>query len=294
MASQDSASKPIYVSVLIENVKLNMEVDTGSAVSLISKKLYDKCFSKLPIQLTKTRLTSYTGEIIQLLGFIEVSVRYEYHNKKLNLFVIPNGGPSFLGRTWLKALNVDIVNNSAVVNRINLQTNASRLNYLSNKYKCVSEKRLGLYKNFKAKLYLKPNSLPVFFGAIPLPFSMKEKVESELNRLVSEGILSPVDHNEWSSAIVPVIKRNGDIRLCGDFKVSVNPNLYIHRYPIPRIEHIFLTLQGGKLFSKNDLLQAHAQIELNDNSKQLVTINTPKGLFTPPELYLQQRKIIVS
>lgn len=68
------------------------------------------------------------------------------------------------------------------------------------------------------------------------------------------------------------------MRLCGDFKVTVNPALNIAQYPLPRIEDILATLGGSTLFSI-DLRLAYLQMELDDESKKLATIHTNKGLY---------------
>ena len=67
--------------------------------------------------------------------------------------------------------------------------------------------------------------------------------------------------------------------MCGDFKVSVNPVLLAEQYPLPCIEDIFANLAGGKHFSKLDLRQAYYQMEVTEESKKYLTINTHKGLF---------------
>ena len=72
---------------------------------------------------------------------------------------------------------------------------------------------------------------------------------------------------------------NGSVRVCGDFKVSVNPVLLTEQYPLPRIEDIFANLAAGKHFSKLDLRQAYHQMEVTEASKKLLAINTHKGLF---------------
>ena len=69
------------------------------------------------------------------------------------------------------------------------------------------------------------------------------------------------------------------MRVCGDFKVSVNPVLLAEQYPLPRIEDIFANLAGGKHFSKLDLRRAYHQLEVTEESKKYLTINTHKGLF---------------
>ena len=77
-----------------------------------------------------------------------------------------------------------------------------------------------------------------------------------------------------------MLKSNGKVRICGDFKVTINPYLCPADYPIPRIEDIFASLSGGEKFSKIDLAQAYNQIELEEESKPYVTVNTPKGLYS--------------
>ena len=74
-------------------------------------------------------------------------------------------------------------------------------------------------------------------------------------------------------------KEDGSIRICGDFKVSVNQVLLDIPYPLPDTEDIFATLGSGTVFSKSGLSNANQQMELSMNSPQYLTVNTHKGLF---------------
>ena len=65
--------------------------------------------------------------------------------------------------------------------------------------------------------------------------------------------------------------------VCNDF--SVNPVVLGEQYPLPRKEDIFANLAGGKQFSKLDLSKAYHQMEVTEESKKFLTINTHKGLF---------------
>ena len=114
-----------------------------------------------------------------------------------------------------------------------------------------------------------------------MPYALRPKVEAELTRLEKEGILNKVEHtcSAWATPIVPVVKRNGSVRICGDFKVSVNPILIAEQYPSPRIEDIFANLAGVKHFTKLDLRQAYHQMEVTEETRKCLTINTHKGLF---------------
>jgi len=81
------------------------------------------------------------------------------------------------------------------------------------------------------------------------------KREEKLDRLVQEDILEPVQFSEWAAPIVPVIKPDKSVRICGDFKLTVNQASKLDRYPIPRIDDLFATLAGGESFTKLDMSQ---------------------------------------
>lgn len=79
--------------------------------------------------------------------------------------------------------------------------------------------------------------------------------------------------------IVPVVKSNGKIRICGDFKATLNPNLVIDEYPLPSIEDLFSSMAGGDKFTKLDLQQAYLQMEVHPDDQKYLTLSTNKGLF---------------
>ena len=108
---------------------------------------------------------------------------------------------------------------------------------------------------------------------------MKPKVEVELKRLEKEGILRKVKFSDWATPIVPVAKSNGTVRICGDYKTTVNPQLQTEEYPLPRIDDIFAKLAGGQKFTKIDLRQAYHQMEVEEESQEYLTINTHQGLY---------------
>jgi len=60
-----------------------------------------------------------------------------------------------------------------------------------------------------------------------------------------------VTHSQWAAPIVPVPKGDVKLRLCGDYKVTVNPSLEVDKYPLPKPDDLFVTLAGGKHFTQN-------------------------------------------
>ena len=87
--------------------------------------------------------------------------------------------------------------------------------------------------------------------------------------------------SKWAAPIVPVLKPDRkSIRICGDYKLTANKASRLEQYPLPKVEDLFSTLAGGITFTKLDMSQAYQQLVLDDDSKEIVTINTHKGLFS--------------
>ena len=79
---------------------------------------------------------------------------------------------------------------------------------------------------------------------------------------------------------MPVVKSDGtSIRLSGDYKVTINSVCKTDMYPIPRVEDLYATLSGRKVFTKLDLSCAYLQVSLDVEPRDFTTINTSRGLF---------------
>ncbi|KAG8171902.1 hypothetical protein JTE90_015263, partial [Oedothorax gibbosus] len=133
--------------------------------------------------------------------------------------------------------------------------------------------------NYEVKLELKSDVTPKFCRARPVPFALKDRVEFEIDRLEKEGIIERVETSEWATPVVPVVKGDGSIRLCADYSITVNPSILVQQHPLPRLEEIFSSLSGGKEFSKLDFKHAYLQLKVHEDSQNLLTINTTKGLY---------------
>ena len=88
-------------------------------------------------------------------------------------------------------------------------------------------------------------------------------------------MLRKIDHSDWATPIVPV----GSIRICGDYKVTINPQLMVDQYPLPQPSDLMACLTGGQRSTKLDLTAAYQQMKLDEKSTKLVTINTHKRLY---------------
>ncbi|KAK3745704.1 hypothetical protein QZH41_007913 [Actinostola sp. cb2023] len=205
-----------------------------------------------------------------------VSVKLGEQYLDLPLIIVDEKGPPLLGRTWLQKLKLPWKEIFAVRKG---HSEEPLLTEILNEHEDLFNTEPGCLKDFKAKLQIEENTNPIFCKARPLPFSMKKRVEEELSRLENNGVIRKVSHSEWATPVVPVIKPSGAIRLCGDYKTTLNTVLKMDRYPLPLVDEIFANLAGGQKFTKLDLSEAYHQLCLDEESQKLTTINTHCGLY---------------
>ena len=148
---------------------------------------------------------------------------------------------------------------------------------LPKRFKCFSG--LGKLRDFKLKLHIDESIQPVAQQARRIPFSLRDKVEREIENLLEADVIEPAQGpTPWISPVVVVPKPNGDVRLCVDMR-RANEAVVRERHPIPTIDEVLHELSHSKHFSKLDLRKGYHQIELSEDSKPITTFITHKGLF---------------
>eukprot|EP00731_Ephydatia_muelleri_P000767 Em0001g767a len=277
---RDVSLAPFRVPMEINKASLEMEVDTGAAASVISEVTYrtlwkGKCNERPPLKHTNALLRTYTGERLRILGRIAVQVRYQKQEANLSLLVIGGDGPSLLGRDWIGKFRFPSCLNRGIFHT----SSQSALQEILGKHKELFKDELGLLKGTLVKIHVNETATPLFFKPRAVPYAVREKVEKELERLEKLGVIEAIQFSEWAAPVVPVVKCDGSIRLCGDYKLTVNRVANLECYPLPRIDDLLASLGKGKIFSKLDLANAYLQLALEDESKKYVTITTHKGLY---------------
>ena len=247
-------------------------VDTGAAYTIMSQSTFRELWPHRRLDKSKITLCTYSGESLEVVGSTNVQVNYNSQTSQQSLLVVVGSGQTLLGRNWLHHICLDW----QVIN----QVIPTPVQTVLKRHESVFQGGLGTLKGYQAKITVDSNATPRFCKSRSVPYAYRELVEKELNRLVQEGILEPVEYAKWASPIVPVLKKNkSSVRVCGDFKQTINPVSRLDRYPIPKVEDLFTSLAGGRVFSKIDLSQAYQQVPLEESSRQYVVINTHKGLF---------------
>jgi RNase H-like domain found in reverse transcriptase/Reverse transcriptase (RNA-dependent DNA polymerase)/Integrase zinc binding domain/Integrase core domain len=279
------------VKVTVENSVLSFEVDTGSKYSVISSSDYKKYFRERMLRKIDLPLSVVTGEKLKVLGNISVRVKGKGKQHELELVVIEtkkNFIP-LLGRVWLnnlcpkwrEAFKLNKV--QEIDGKIEAKIKELRdklVRDFKNNYKEIFDNDLSKpIKNITVDMRMNENAKGFVHKPYTVPFSIREKVEKQIDGLEKAGIIKRVEYAEWASPMVIVKKPNGDIRACLDGSKTINPFIETNHYPIPLIDDLLVNKSDARWFTVLDLKGAYTQLCVSESTKQILGINTIKGLY---------------
>ncbi|XP_015078307.1 uncharacterized protein LOC107022114 [Solanum pennellii] len=103
-------------------------------------------------------------------------------------------------------------------------------------------------------------------------------IENEVNKLIEAGFIREVKYPTWISGIVPVRKKNGQIRVCVDFR-DLNNACPKDEFPLPIPELMIDATTGYKEMSFMDGSSGYNQIRMSLKDEELTVFRTPKGIY---------------
>lgn len=128
----------------------------------------------------------------------------------------------------------------------------------------------------KLKISLR-DSHPVAYRPRHLAYTERLQVKRIIEEQLQEGIIRESE-SSYASPIVLVKKRNGDIRMCVDFR-EVNKRVLRDHYPLPRIQDQIDNLAKAVYFCTLDMKSGFYQVEIEESSKHITAFVTPDGLY---------------
>lgn len=270
-------NKRLLVKIMIEKFEIEMEIDTGACVSVIHIDDYNKYLRHIEMQKDTKCLKVVTGDRVNVVGAILVNVEINCNSWKLKLYVL-DGDQTFtplLGRNWL---DVCAPNWRNIVGELKCLNSLDKFNF--EKYsQLFSKSNNSTIRDYTAEIYLTDEAYPIFSKPYPVPYGLRKKVEDELEKMCKEGVLVPVSRSRWASPIVIANKGDGSIRICVDCRRTVNRFVEMEHYVIPRVDDILASLSGWNIFCKLDLTGAYLQVGVTERSREILTINTHRGLY---------------
>ncbi|XP_052891252.1 uncharacterized protein K02A2.6-like [Anopheles moucheti] len=261
-----------FVNIFIEGKPARLQLDTGSDITVISQRLW-KQLGKPHLNPPKVRAKAASGEVFGLVGEFEANVRMHNITKQTTIRV-SKADLSLFGADSIHLFGLGTIPMDNFCNHIGTAETCS----WEEKFPTVFS-GTGLCTKAQIHLQLRQESRPVFRPKRPVAYAMEDAVNNELDRLEKLGIITPCDYSDWAAPVVVVRKANGKIRLCGDYSTGLNAALHPHEYPLPLPQDIFSKLARCVTFTQIDLSDAFLQVEIEEKSRPLLTINTHRGLY---------------
>ncbi|KAL7289527.1 hypothetical protein TKK_0016502 [Trichogramma kaykai] len=253
------------------DIQFPMEVDSGAEVSVVPYDAYKKFLNTIELKPSKRLIKYFDNTSPKIIGEINTEITYKNKTVLHNLVVTEqNNGKSLFGRDLMKIFGMYIAGIDSVCETPN------DVQSMIDKYATLFDGKLGKFTGCKVSLTIKPGSAPIYRKPHTTPFAFKSKVEKELQLLEEQGIIEKVDTSNWGTPLVPVLKPDGNIRVCASYNLTVNKYLDEYHYPIPRIEEIFAALEGGEQFPVLDLARRYNQLEVDEKTKMLLAWSTHK------------------
>lgn len=199
---------------------------------------------------------SYCNTPIQVKGFMIVNIHYKNANFKLNLYLTNVVRPPLLGCEWMRQLGMFPFDDSKMEKGINIVEQVDKkveIEKLFEKYPNVLKEDMSPIRDHKATLTSKEGAKPVFMKARRVPFKLIPLIEAELDALENKNIIEKVYTSKFATPIVPVLKKNNTVRICGDFSITVNPQLIVDEYHLSTTDELLADMAGCRIFAKIDL-----------------------------------------
>ncbi|GKV49781.1 hypothetical protein SLEP1_g56513 [Rubroshorea leprosula] len=104
------------------------------------------------------------------------------------------------------------------------------------------------------------------------------QIEAEVDKLIEAGFIREVHYPSWIANIVPVRKKNGQLRVCVDFR-DLNQACPKDDFPLPIIELMVDATMGHEVLSFMDGFSGYNQIRMDPKDEELTAFRTPKGIY---------------
>ena len=118
---------------------------------------------------------------------------------------------------------------------------------------------------------------PVAYHPRRLAYEERRQVKQIVNELLTEGVIRE-SYSDYASPIVLVKKKNGQLRMCVDYR-DVNRKVFKERYPLPNIQDQINALCHAKYFTILDMKSGFYQMKIEESSKHITAFVTPDGHY---------------
>ncbi|XP_063547649.1 uncharacterized protein K02A2.6-like [Cydia strobilella] len=256
------------IECTLGGIKTKLLVDSGCKPNLITGETWESLKSLGAIATNQTpnptrSLMAYGSHTpLNVKGAFDTTIEANGREEYATVYVIAGGTQDLLGRET--ATRLGVLKICVDVNKIDED---------------VMSQPFAKLKDVLVEIPIDKNVLPVSqpYRRIPLP--IEKKVENKIQDLLARDIIEEVNGpSRWVSPMVPIMKENGDLRLCVDMR-RANTAILRENHPLPCMDKLLPEIGKAKYFSKLDIKDAFHQLELHPDCRHITTFITAKGLY---------------
>ena len=285
----------LEVPVVVDGRTLVMELDTATNGNFITRQVWEDLGCP-ELDASKYTYESATKHDLPVLGTFMGRASQpdstELHAVRFTVTEVPD--LNLLGRSGMKNMGISVdnlLNCNAVFSHLKGDKKLQeQCRHLCQEFPDLWKPELGCLKDFELDVKFKSNAQPVFRKPRPVPCAIEEGLGKAIDEGIARGIWEVTQFNDYGTPVVPVKKAllpgqtTPKIRVCGDYSVTVNPQLEDHRHPLPLPEDLMRRLGGRYGFTKIDLADAYNQIKLSPRSQRRLALSTHKGVLLQKRL----------
>lgn len=278
-----------------KNSKLTFLIDTGANISVIpkSRNVQQRPSTFKLYAANNTVIPTYGEKYMDLDLNLQRSFRWK--------FVIAAVSKPIIGADFLNhhKILVDVAGRTLIDKQTNTSVRASLCKTTEPTVRSIDVKqkyhdilrdypdvtRLSSMKEapkHSVQHYIETTGPPLHCKARPIPPHRYSSVKKEFETMMAQGLCRP-SMSPWASPLHVVPKKNGGIRVCGDYR-RLNSITKPDRYPVPRLKDFTYQLNGKNIFSTLDLNRAYQQLPVHTDDIEKTAIITPFGLYEFPRM----------
>lgn len=300
-----SVCKKYSKEVEINGHKMLALIDTGSDICLLRSDKYIKLGSP-QLNLRQIRFHGIGSNDNVTLGEFNARLTIDGNTYSILVHVVSDAllnfelivGTDFLNKIKMTIeagkISIDPLSESSCINENTPEIYQIDLNFEENdeinmshitdlEYKNQIKQLITTYNpnksreiDLKMTIVLKDDE-PVYQRARRLAASERERVNTQINEWIRDGIIQP-SLSEYASPIVLTKKKDNSVRLCVDYRL-LNKKIVKDRYPLPIIEDQLDLLQNAKFFSTLDLKNGFFHVSIEEQSRKYTAFIIPDGHY---------------
>jgi len=106
---------------------------------------------------------------------------------------------------------------------------------------------------------------------------LASEIETKVNKLIEAGFIRKVKYPTWIANVVPVRKKNGQLRICMGFR-DLNNTYPKDDFPLSITKLIIDSTMGHEALSSMDCAAGYNQIQMALEDQEVAAFRTPKGI----------------